>query len=116
MAGENMTTHTATIQSPDTLVPLGRAVDASGTPGTTCYGVTMQELKVGVPGLVARSGPCQIEAADASMAVGDEVELDANGRAVKFDAGSAIGVAEEAGAAAVSGEYKLIAIDLYQDK
>ena len=114
--GENTLTETQSIVF-DTTVKAGIMVDFSGTPGNTApYGVTMHDVQSGDLGLVARSGPCQIQAANATVAKGSEIEINADGRAIVLAAGDAVGMADENGVAAVSGVYKLVGIMLYQRK
>lgn len=114
--GENTLTETQSIVF-DTTVKAGIMVDYSGTPGNTApYGVTMHDVQSGQIGLVARSGPCQIQAANATVARGSEIEINADGRAVVLALGDAVGIADEAGVAAVGGVYKLVGVMLYQKK
>lgn len=114
--GENTLTITQSITF-DSDVAAGLMVDYSGTPGNTApYGVTMHEVKSGEVGLVAVSGPCQIQAADNTVVAGAEIEINADGRAVDIAAGTAVGLADENGAAAVSGKYKLVGVLLYPNK
>lgn len=114
--GESTLTQTQSIIF-DTNVEAGIMVDKTGTPGNTApFGVTMHEVKSGELGLVAVSGPCQIQAANNTVVKGDEIEIDADGRAVDIAAGTAVGLAEENGAAPSSGKYKLVGVLLYLNK
>lgn len=114
--GSNTLTETQSIVF-DTACEAGIMVDFSGTPTNVApYGVTMEPTLAGELGLVARSGPCQIQAANATVAKGSEVEIDANGRAILLNLGDAVGLADENGAAAIEGNHKLVGVMLYQRK
>lgn len=116
-SGENNNTETRTIPSFAGDVEFGIAVNYLGVPTkTNVFGVTMEQCVGGKPGLVAVHGSCQIQAANASPVAGNKVELDTNGRAIALAAGAAVGVADDAGLAAVSGKYKLISINLFAYK
>ena len=114
--GANTLTDTQSIVF-DTACQAGIMVDFSGTPtNVNPYGVTLEPTLVNGLGLVARSGPCQIQAANATVVKGSEIEIDSNGRAILLDDGDAVGMADENGAAAVAGVYKFVGIMLYQRK
>lgn len=114
--GFNQHTQTDSIMF-DSDVEAGTAVDYSGTPtNVAVYGVTAEQCVSGKLGLVVTAGPCQIQAANASVAKGSEIQIDANGRAVILAAGTPVGMARENGVAAVSSKYKLVGIDLYAQK
>lgn len=114
--GFTNTTETDSIMF-DTDVEAGIAVDYSGTPtNVDVYGVTAEPCLAGQLGLVITGGGCQIQAENATVVKGSEIEINASGRAVVLAAGTAVGMARENGAAAVGSNYKFVGASLYDQK
>lgn len=100
----------------------GQIVKLSGTSVTPCnaageafFGVAVNDGEADQPVAVCVGGECDVEVADATLAIGSLAQTDVNGRAILVGSGdNVVGTMLEPGAAVISSRaaYRRIAVRL----